>query len=61
MHCLLCTNNAGHPVEVQIKAMHAFLVYFIWSVIIQLIWLHSGKMLLNLSITAAILSASIAA
>ena len=25
MHCLLCTNNAGHPVEVQIKAVHAFL------------------------------------
>lgn len=61
MHCLLCTNNTGCPVEIQSKAVHAFLLYFIWSVIIQLIWLHSGNRLLNRSITAAILSASMAA
>lgn len=61
MHCLLCTNNTGCPVEIQSKAVHAFLLYFTWSVIIQLIWLHSGNRLLNRSITAAILSASMAA
>ena len=26
MHCLLCTNNTGCPVEIQSKAVHAFLV-----------------------------------
>lgn len=28
MHCLLCTNNTGCPVEIQSKAVHAFFTIF---------------------------------
>ncbi len=28
MHCLLCTNNTGCPVEIQSKAVHAFFVVY---------------------------------